>query len=69
MQKWEYQTLSLIIENDNRVHWIESPDGAKGVEQQLNQMGTDGWELVNVVALTNRGTTKGITYYLKRPLS
>lgn len=44
------------------------PDGANGLEQQLNQMGTDGWELVNVVALTNRGTTKGVTYYLKRPL-
>ena len=68
MQKWEYQTLSLVMDKDHGVYWLESHDGAQGVEQQLNQMGTDGWELVNVVALTNRGTIKGVTYYLKRPL-
>ena len=69
MQKWEYHTLSIIIDNDNRAYWMETNEDGKGqVERQLNQMGTVGWELVGVATIDNQGTTKGVTYYLKRPI-
>ncbi len=36
MQKWEYKTLWLKL-------WE-----TKGHEEQLNKLGNDGWELVNI---------------------
>ena len=69
MQRWEYQTLSIIIDKENRAYWMGTNDGEKGpLEKQLDQMGTEGWELIGVTTINNRGTTNGVTYYLKRAI-
>lgn len=36
------------------------------VEQRLQELGNDGWELVSVAVLPWQGTAHAINYYLKR---
>lgn len=50
MPAWEYLTTPLMIHNTAAI---------------LNNWGTDGWELVQVV----NGPEGGLVAYLKRPLA
>jgi hypothetical protein len=49
MQKWEYLTTPLLIHNTTAI---------------LNNWGSQGWELVNVMA----NQEGGLVAYLKRPV-
>ena len=42
---------------------FDPPDGVKKLEEQLNGVGANGWELVTVVYL---GNGQGQAYYRKR---
>ena len=53
MKKWEYKLKHLHIERD----------GLIDVEKHLNQLGSEGWELVALVA----DFSGGADAYFKRP--
>ena len=57
--KQAWQHLALTQDDDGL---------GDGLGQQINKLGRDGWELVNVVPLTKDGTTVKTRYYFKRPL-
>ena len=51
MQKWEYRVVDLIQEIENEIaktaaigHWLQASD----LEEVLNTLGAQGWELVGV---------------------
>jgi hypothetical protein len=50
MQKWEYVTTPLIIHTTTQI---------------LNNWGSEGWELVQIVT----GPEGGLVAYFKRPVS
>jgi len=52
MTKWEYATVPLLVH---------------ATKQILDTWGTDGWELVQVVAAPGGGDQ--VVAYLKRPLA
>lgn len=39
----------------------------KNLAQQINRVGNDGWELVNVTAVQKNGTTEKMVFCFKRP--
>lgn len=57
--KQAWQHLALTQDDDGL---------GNGLGQQINKLGREGWELVNVVPLTKDGTTVKTRYYFKRPL-
>jgi hypothetical protein len=74
MQKWEYMQV-MRIDTPPTTQWTIN-DQSVGVTSfigLLNQMGTDGWELVGFTGTTTTfafGSTSGAAreYILKRPL-
>jgi len=70
LQKWAYRVIDLIKETEKRrseteltAHWLSASD----IETALNELGTQGWELVDVHFLLERGTTVVVGFF-KRPL-
>lgn len=65
--KYEYKTYSPKL-----VGLVNKKIDPNEVEAELNALGEQGWELINVVATTGNmgvswgGTTSGIIYYFKR---
>ena len=39
----------------------------KDVGRQINQLGDEGWELVDVETIVENGSTKKAVYFFKRP--
>lgn len=56
--KWEYQVISVGS-------FLGGPNDRR-LEEQLNEMGIEGWE---VVAFTQRENTGKMTFIAKRPLA
>ncbi len=58
MRKWEYKVVDLIkeIEKDSTRttrepgHWVRAPD----IEEVLNKLGAQGWELVDIQFILDR---------------
>ncbi len=57
MNKWEYMRIQSNI------------DAVKSVDETVDQLGRDGWELVSVVCTTNHiNFVSYIHMWFKRPL-
>ena len=68
MTQWEYKTVSTVVQAGMAQRpgegWAEAH--ARHFEDELNQLGTDGWEAVGGVSLvTNGNYTPWVL--LKRP--
>jgi hypothetical protein len=59
--RWEYLVVNIRSEN----YRLPQPD----TENQLNELGQDGWELVSITAINFKtGATDHIGMVFKRPL-
>jgi len=70
MQKWEYITISQGIHKTTGAwYWIGSDNDSdvRSELERLNELGKEGWELVNVVTSTISGRIE-IDFYFKRPM-
>ncbi len=73
MQKWEYLFVSCgLVSNQwvpNFVGGQELPDWKKGpsICQVANQLGEQGWELVNLATTPNLPTSESYRLVFKRP--
>ena len=68
MQKWEYRTLSLVMNEKENLVWYDAQEDLSTVSEKLNALGQEGWELVSVDTNTLSGVTIKTIYYLKRLL-
>ena len=48
-------------------HAGASIKGDPELAQQINRLGNEGWELVDVEMTSEAGTTRGKTFFFKRP--
>ena len=56
--RWQH----LALTHDAKQGTTDQPLG-----RQINQLGRDGWELVDVETVTQDGTTTKTVYFFKRP--
>jgi hypothetical protein len=56
MTRWEYKCLRLT-----------HPELAEGLEDKLNALGAEGWELVSLALGERHGYTHDATFLFKRP--
>ena len=66
MQKWEYRTLQLAMNEKENLIWYDAEEDDRNVIARLNELGEEGWELVSVDTRSLSGVTIGTVYYLKR---
>jgi hypothetical protein len=67
MQKWEYTTLQLVMNDKENMVWQDAVEDNRSVSERLNEFGANGWELVGVDSRSLSGITISTVYYLKRP--
>ena len=67
MQKWEYTTLQLAMNEKENLVWLDDQTDGRNVATRLNELGTEGWELVSVDTNSLSGVTIRTVFYLKRP--
>lgn len=60
---WEYKTIKL----DTYGFFGAKVDHGR-LEQEMNELGQQGWELVTTLDTNSTGTTTSIVLLLKRPL-
>lgn len=66
-QKWEYKVVTHKTKG-----LLKKDEVKKGMSGMLNQLGSEGWELVNVSPLNITqgidlgGSTKAYTFFFKR---
>ena len=69
--KWEYRVVDLVkeaeIERDITLGASERWLHASDLEEALNRLGAQGWELVNTQFIQDRGETIAVGFF-KRPL-
>ena len=71
LRKWEYRVVDLIKETemerdrtrDASGRWLHTSD----LEEVLNKLGAQGWELVDMHFIPDRGETIVVGFF-KRPL-
>ena len=70
MPKWEYKVVDLIKEIEKECaeaerpgHWLRESD----LEEVLNKLGGQGWELVDIHFLLNKGEAIVVGLF-KRPI-
>lgn len=60
--KWEYQIVIINVQG-----WIGPSFAAEDIENPMNRLGKEGWELVNVLDVNTRaGETKALVAVFKR---
>ena len=82
MQRFEYLNVTAVMdekENNFKVHYNNEVYATNSINELLNSLGIQGWELVSVVALTasekpwllelSMTYTSGFIYYFKRLLT
>lgn len=57
--KWQHLALQ---------HDASKPFSTPDLARKINQLGEDGWEMINVLNFQKEGTTNETVYYFKRPL-
>lgn len=67
MQKWEYTTLQLAMNDKENLVWLDDQQDDRTVSTRLNELGSEGWELVSVDTNSLSGVTIRTVFYLKRP--
>jgi hypothetical protein len=75
MQKWEYLDLTAQFYSRNGVHCfingqnVPNPQTIPNLYQYINQLGEDGWELVNSYGerASSLTTSRYQTWVFKRP--
>jgi hypothetical protein len=65
MQKWEYTTLTLIGNEKQELEWTDAQEDNRSASERLNEVGEDGWELIDVAQ--HAGDRTRTVYWLKRP--
>lgn len=68
MQKWEYMTLHLVMNEKENLIWFDAQEDDRNIDARLNELGEEGWELVSVDTRSLSGVTIGTVFYLKRPV-
>lgn len=68
MQNWEYMVLQLAMNEKENLVWLDAPEDGRSMADRLNELGTQGWELVSVDTNSLSGVTIRTIYYLKRPV-
>lgn len=61
MQKWEYRTVKLDAEG-----WVDRRVDFELLDEKLNSIGGEGWELVSVIHVIS-GSVNSVIAFLKRP--
>lgn len=64
MKKFEYKTLEFEA-NDSKIYKSIHIDSVE-IEETLNSLGEDGWELVNTVDYALNGFTRKVILFLKK---
>jgi hypothetical protein len=62
--KWEYRVLKM----DTTGFWGRTVDD-ESLEQRMNDLGQQGWEMTRVVPLEQNETTSAIVVFFKRQVS
>jgi hypothetical protein len=57
VQKWEHLAMTVATVNG---------PGDADASRKIQQLGHEGWELIDVEALTKEGTTTQLIYFFKR---
>ena len=68
MQHWEYWVLQLVMNEKENLVWLDAPEDGRSIADRLNDLGTQGWELVSADTNSLSGVTIRTIYYLKRPV-
>ena len=70
LQRWAYRVIDLVKETEKRrgkakaaERWLSASD----LEEALNKLGAQGWELVDVHFILERGEPVVVGFF-KRPL-
>lgn len=64
--KWEYTTVEIGTTS----FWEGVVFKIEEIDEQTNQMGAEGWELVSTVSLNEGpGYSKSVLLFFKRPLN
>jgi hypothetical protein len=71
MPQWEYKRLCYGWDEERRdLIWEDTKEGnvnGNTLDQRLNELGADGWELVSVEKISDVSHVV-VNFYLKRPL-
>lgn len=62
MRTFEYKTIKI----NSKFSWTESGFETDRIDEELNKMGRDGWELLAVESTTSAGGTYALLYTFKR---
>jgi len=72
MPKWEYLHVHLRLRGTQPSRTTirgQKVEGPEEVDRAINDLGSEGWELVAVVPFAGEGDTEGHTLYFKRRIS
>jgi hypothetical protein len=58
IQRWQHMALT---------HVGARVSGDEVLNNRINEVGNEGWELVSVTDTTRNGTTEGYVFFFKRP--
>ena len=67
MQKREYTTLQLAMNDKETLVWLDDQADGRNLATRLNELGTEGWELVSVDTNSLSEVTIRTVFYFKRP--
>lgn len=71
MHHWQYKILSYTWDEEKHdLVWADTKEmavSAETVDQRLNELGREGWELVSIEKISDLSHI-AVSFYLKRPM-